>query len=799
MSNGNGGSNSNGNNNDGHHHQHHHQHHQKQQQHPTDMNRIRNNSVLRDHSQLPVNPFTITSTTTTTTTTTIQQQQPLIPMTNLSLSSTTNIISTSTTSAAATAAAAIAVTAAAITTSTPIVKGHVVSEKTVEALGDWLLESASVQSVPASQEQRRKESYKSSSLINKTMKQSQEERRRQALAEQAKKRYQFTNHARKLALFASGQPAEESSDSEKSDSQNDEDEEDEEDDNENEDDEDENDADELEEQGSSNNDDSTIGQGAKKKKRRAGNKHSSSDKGKKNDEGTAGKSLVSPPTTKSTTAANKRRLSSGSESESLARRKTDNTGDILSPKKPRLQKSKSSDIVKKRRRRDRNPFRDQMMIPEALTDIPIDLDSSYYIVPLPIGHRCFVISADGKTTARLPSGQLLVTAFESCLPAGSSQYRGNRRSDYCILDCVYSSVTRTFWTLDIMCWRGHPVYECETEFRFWWLRGKLAEIEELQGKWITSQTKEWEHEMEKKRQKRARQIKKRQEKAAAIAAASSMDVVPTTESPDIAVQEECDDGDDEAGTEGMDIEENIGLHNSRTGNGGSGSNIGGGNSRKFWPVVFTPLPYFNASINLVRLLAESMHQPTPTPSLPSSPPIFMSKDPASSIPVNVISAVLPSPLSSSSTTLTTKPTIGSNTVSKNSTPVTSLSLKSHPKSIRSTPNNTTASGNTPPSTLGTMALSGEIATAAALFPAHDKKQIQRQDQTLVHERAAGLVFFNKKTMYVLGTTPLCGWVSMDLIGDVFFDEEGGIGPVPGTSAAEGREVEMEDALERIRI
>ncbi|KAI7822186.1 hypothetical protein BC939DRAFT_193206 [Gamsiella multidivaricata] len=445
------------------------------------------------------------------------------------------------------------------------------------------------------------------------------------------------------------------------------------------------------------------------------------------------------------------------------------------------------------------------MIPEAMADIPIDLDTSYYIVPLPIGHRCFVISADGKTTARLPSGQLLVSAFESCLPAGSSQYRGNRRSDYCILDCVYSSVTRTFWTLDIMCWRGHPVYECETEFRFWWLRGKLAEIEGLQGKWVASQTKEWEQEMTKKRLKRARQIKKRQEKAAAAATTAAMDVVPV-EKPEVTVQEEVDDGDDEAGTESMDVEDNA-----KSGPAGV--------SRRFWPVVFTPLPYFNASIDLVRLLAESMYQPAPSQSSSSAAPTnAMSNTGSSSQDPSLVAknaSMVQSTLPSSSPSLSSPATTSTSVPASKLPPATKLSSKPHPAGALTHShggnnnnhvysnndgnlnNGTSASASL--SILGTMALSGEIATAAALFPAHDNTQKIRQDQTLLHERAAGLVFFNKKTMYVLGTTPLCGWVTMEQIGDVFFGEEGGIGPVPGTSAVEGREVEMEDALERIRI
>ncbi|KAF9366812.1 hypothetical protein BGX34_006081 [Mortierella sp. NVP85] len=692
-----------------------------------------------------------------------------------------------------TAATSLALTSVA-TTNTPAASSasvtHV-SQKTVEALGDWLLESASVQSSSLSvQEQRRRQGYKSSALVNKTMKQSQEERRRIALSEQAKKRYQFTNHARKLALFASGQPSEDTSDSDADDSQHE--------------DEDEDDVDEEEEDEDVNNDniqDNNNGAiGCRKKKKKRSSKQFSADSGKDSSEGRSTMEMK-------VTAAHKRRLSSGSESDSAGGRKADKTKDVLSPKKPRLQNT--SPKVPRKKRKDRNPFRDQLMIPEAMTDIPADLDTNYYLVPLPTGHRCFVISADGKTTARLPSGQLLVSAFESCLPAGSPQYRGNRRTDYCILDCVYSSVTRTFWTLDIMCWRGHPVYECETEFRFWWLRGKLAEIESLQSKWIANQTREWEQEAAKRKQKKARQLKRRQERAAAAAAAASMDVVP----PEVLDPHgDGDDGDDEAGPEVMDVEDHTRADDGNTGTASS--------ARKFWPIVFTPLPYFNASINLIRLLAESMYQPTPSPSLTASlltGPSSMIKDTTNGAPAPLKASstskaaaivVPPAPLStipaapSSSmllsaskwapaTTFSSKPS--SSGLMNKSDSMNGSKDHCHSNGIKSNPVSISLS------TLGTMALSGEIATAASLFPAHDNAQKLRQEQALVHERAAGLVFFNKKTMYVLGMTPLCGWVTMEQIGDVFFGEEGGIGPVPGTSAVEGREVEMEDALERIRI
>ncbi|KAG0209947.1 hypothetical protein BGX28_009818 [Mortierella sp. GBA30] len=574
------------------------------------------------------------------------------------------------------------------------------------------------------------------------------------------KRYQFTNHARKLALFASGEPSEGSSSSEDEEDQDDDEEDD--------------DDDEAEEE-------DEASPGVKRKKKRS-NKAVRLGEARQQEEA---ESLSQNKT-------QKRRLSSGSGSDS-AGKKDNGDHDALSPKKPRLQKA-SPKVNRKKKKKNKNPFRDQLMIPETMTDIPSDLDTSYYIVPLPIGHRCFVISADGRTMARLPTGQLLVSPFESCLPAGSSQYRGNRRSDYCILDCVYSSVTRTFWTLDIMCWRGHPVYECETEFRFWWLRGKLAEIESLQAKWIATQTREWEQEQAKKRQKKARQIKKRQERAALASATVPMDIasIQSALESDMILQEEGDDGDDEAGTETMEAE-----HYGRTGCAQPSATTA---RKTFWPIVFTPLPYFNASVDLVRLLAEVMYQPTPAQSSTASPMMLTADDqadpgsvviPSSSLQPSLVSA-FEHPSSAGAAILDQQRG--------------SISVSSSFKTIGGSGSTNRGSGTLPTvrtyreaHSFGTMALTGEIATAASLFPAHDATQRSRQGQALGFERAAGLVFFNKKTMYVLGTTPLCGWLTMDQIGDVFFGEEGGVGPVAGTSAVEGREVEMEDALERIRI
>ncbi|KAG0231306.1 hypothetical protein BGW42_000292 [Actinomortierella wolfii] len=657
---------------------------------------------------------------------------------------------------------------------------EVVSHATVDALGDYLDSATHVRSFSVIQEQRRKESYKSGQLVNKTMRLSQQERRRQALLEQTKRRHQLVNHARRLALFSSEGGGSSSSDEDSG--QEDEDEDGQKDEDSDEDEEEEEEDEEEDEQDDEEDDRlNTTGKRRKKKKQKTARRHRGDEP---NTAGSDGDGLLIIRKDSATLIKQKRRLSSGSESESATARKGE-MNDMLSPKKPRLQRPSP----KPKKRTPKNPFKDQLMIPEPLTEIPDDLDTNYYIIPIPTGHRCFLISSDGRTTARLPSGQLLVSAFESCLPAGSSNYKGNRKTDYCILDCVYSPKSRTFWTLDIMCWRGHPVYECETEFRFWWLRGKLAEIEGLQQKWIKAQTKEFEAEEAKRRQKwekrqekNARRMRRKMEQerlqqqqnqgqnqsqgklegtastitkpsVTSVAAGGSSQrqqdkSLVSSSMNDVAMDDE--DAESLSDT-GMELEE---LSS-------SGWITKEYVSREFWPISFTPLPYFNASMDLVRLLAESMYVP------PNSSQVVQ--------PSTIASPQQPSTIA----TVAAKPSL--------------------PQATNSSLTSTSTPTTTPHSHLGTMALSGEIAEAAALFPAHDLDQRRRQDQTLKAERAAGLAFYNKKTMYVLGMTPLCGWVAMDQIGDVFFGEEGGVGPVPGTSAVEGREIEMEGALERITL
>lgn len=61
------------------------------------------------------------------------------------------------------------------------------------------------------------------------------------------------------------------------------------------------------------------------------------------------------------------------------------------------------------------------------------------------------------------------------LSGGRQSGGGSRGSEYCILDCVYDEIKQIYYVLDLMCWKGQPLYDSDTEFRFFWLQAKVAD------------------------------------------------------------------------------------------------------------------------------------------------------------------------------------------------------------------------------------------------------------------------------------------------------------------------------------
>lgn len=118
-------------------------------------------------------------------------------------------------------------------------------------------------------------------------------------------------------------------------------------------------------------------------------------------------------------------------------------------------------------------YANQLMLSEWLVDIPLNLDTDWLMVVCPVGKRSLIVASKGSTAAYTKSGYC-VNRFPSFLPGGN-RHNSAMGKDYTILDCIYSEMDRTYYILDVMCWRGHPVYDCPTEFRFYWLQSKVQE------------------------------------------------------------------------------------------------------------------------------------------------------------------------------------------------------------------------------------------------------------------------------------------------------------------------------------
>ena len=120
----------------------------------------------------------------------------------------------------------------------------------------------------------------------------------------------------------------------------------------------------------------------------------------------------------------------------------------------------------------------QLMLSEWLVDVPEDFYENWFMVSCPNGRRCIVIATKGETKVYSRNGRLM-TRFQSHLPGGSKKTI-QKSSRSTILDCIYVEQNHRFWILDVISWNGCTFFDCDTEFRFYWLRMKFEEEVKLE-------------------------------------------------------------------------------------------------------------------------------------------------------------------------------------------------------------------------------------------------------------------------------------------------------------------------------
>ena len=74
----------------------------------------------------------------------------------------------------------------------------------------------------------------------------------------------------------------------------------------------------------------------------------------------------------------------------------------------------------------KRPYADQLMAGEWMKALPDDLAANWLFVMCPVGKRCLVISAKGRTMAYGRNGKC-ITKFPSSLPGGARKQRASAR------------------------------------------------------------------------------------------------------------------------------------------------------------------------------------------------------------------------------------------------------------------------------------------------------------------------------------------------------------------------------------
>lgn len=138
-----------------------------------------------------------------------------------------------------------------------------------------------------------------------------------------------------------------------------------------------------------------------------------------------------------------------------------------------IKASKNCDEQQTRRKKDVkvfDEFRDKLMQSEWLVDIPNDFNE-WSLKIVPFGKRRLLDAQFGRTTLYDKRGKQ-TNRYWSGLPGGN-KHSPNTQT---LLDGIYDEFSKTFFILDVLLWNGYDYTECETDFRFYWLKEKYAEL-----------------------------------------------------------------------------------------------------------------------------------------------------------------------------------------------------------------------------------------------------------------------------------------------------------------------------------
>jgi snurportin-1 len=113
----------------------------------------------------------------------------------------------------------------------------------------------------------------------------------------------------------------------------------------------------------------------------------------------------------------------------------------------------------------RRNFSYNLQMSEWLEDSDSIQAENWFLVPCVKGIRCLMIRPNkpNKPTKVFYKDHHFFMKLRTTLPPNT------------ILDCFWDSGTKTFFILDVLAYNGADLRDCECQFRFFWIKSKIAE------------------------------------------------------------------------------------------------------------------------------------------------------------------------------------------------------------------------------------------------------------------------------------------------------------------------------------